>query len=72
MVAQQKYALVDQELELGLRSLAVPIVAGGPSSGAINIGLRQPEPSRSELLHSFLPVLQPAAKNISSCLGNNA
>jgi IclR family transcriptional regulator, pca regulon regulatory protein len=68
-VARQGYALVDQELEIGLRSLAVPIFSGGRSAvAAINIGTQAPRTAKAVLLQHFLPVLQRAAKNISSCL----
>ena len=70
-VARQGYALVDQELEIGLRSLAVPIFSrGGKAVAAINIGTQAPRTSKTELLQQFLPILQRAAKNISSCLGH--
>ena len=70
-VARQGYALVDQELEIGLRSLAVPIFSrSGKAVAAINIGTQAPRTSKTELLQHFLPILQRAAKNISSCLGH--
>ncbi|MFZ0502079.1 MAG: IclR family transcriptional regulator C-terminal domain-containing protein [Chthoniobacterales bacterium] len=70
-VARQGYALVDQELEIGLRSLAVPIFSrGGKAVAAINIGTQAPRTSKTDLLQHFLPILQRAAKNISSCLGH--
>ena len=70
-VARQGYALVDQELEIGLRSLAVPIFSrGGKAVAAINIGTQAPRTAKTELLQHFLPILQRAAKNISSCLGH--
>lgn len=70
-VVRQGYALVDQELEIGLRSLAVPVFSGGGRAvAAINIGTQAARTNKSELLQRFLPVLQRAAKNISSCLGH--
>jgi IclR family pca regulon transcriptional regulator len=70
-VFKQGYALVDQELEIGLRSLAVPVFAGGGRAvAAINIGTQAARISKSEVLQQFLPVLRKAAKNISSCLGH--
>jgi IclR family pca regulon transcriptional regulator len=69
-VFKQGHALVDQELEIGLRSLAVPVFAGeGRAVAAINIGLQAGRTTKSELLQKYLPVLRKAAKNISSCLG---
>jgi IclR family transcriptional regulator, pca regulon regulatory protein len=62
---------VDQELEIGLRSLAVPIFSrGGKAVAAINIGTQAPRTAKTELLQHFLPILQRAANNISSCLGH--
>ncbi|MBV8417582.1 MAG: IclR family transcriptional regulator, partial [Verrucomicrobia bacterium] len=70
-VLKQGYALVDQELEIGLRSLAVPVFAsGGRIVAAINIGTPAARITKGEVLQQFLPVLRKAAKNISSCLGH--
>jgi len=70
-VLKQGYALVDQELEIGLRSLAVPVFAsGGRIVAAINIGAPAARITKGEVLQQFLPVLRKAAKNISSCLGH--
>jgi IclR family transcriptional regulator, pca regulon regulatory protein len=68
---KQGYALVDQELELGLRSLAVPVYAGGERVvGAINIGTQAARTPKNALLQNFLPVLRKAASDLSSCLGH--
>jgi IclR family transcriptional regulator, pca regulon regulatory protein len=70
-VYRQGYALVDQELEIGLRSLAVPVFASSSRAvAAINIGTQAARTSKSELVQHFLPVLRQAAKNISSCIGH--
>jgi IclR family transcriptional regulator, pca regulon regulatory protein len=70
-VAKQGYALVDQELEIGLRSVAVPVFAGGARAvAAINLGTQVTRTTKNELLQQFLPVLRKAARNISSCLGH--
>lgn len=70
-VAKQGFALVDQELELGLRSLAVPVFAArGRAVAAINIGTQAARTTKTQLLQEYLPVLRKAAKNISSCLGH--
>jgi IclR family pca regulon transcriptional regulator len=69
-VSRQGYSLVDQELEVGLRSLAVPVLAReGRAVAAINIGAHAARTTKTELLQRFLPVLRKAAKSISSCLG---
>jgi len=70
-VTKQGFAVVDQELELGLRSLAVPVFAGGAKAvAAINIGTQAARTPKSELGQRFLPVLRKAAKSISACLGH--
>ena len=70
-VSKQGYALVDQELEIGLRSVAVPVFVGGARAvAAINIGTQVARTTKSDLLQQFLPVLRKASKNISSCLGH--
>ena len=69
-VSKQGYALVDQELELGLRSLAVPVFAGGSRTvAAVNVSTQAARTSKAAMLQNFLPVLRQAASDISSCLG---
>ncbi|MBO1437408.1 IclR family transcriptional regulator C-terminal domain-containing protein [Meiothermus sp. CFH 77666] len=68
-VRAQGYALVDQELELGLRSLAVPVQnARGQVLAAMNIGVQAGRVSREELL-GMLPVLRQAAASLVPLLG---
>jgi IclR family pca regulon transcriptional regulator len=70
-VAKLGFALIDQELELGLRSLAVPVFGGrGRAVAAINVGTQAARTTKTQLLQEYLPVLRKAAKNISSCLGH--
>ena len=64
------YTLVDEELELGLRSIAVPVhnrmrrvVA------AMNIGVHAARVSADEMIHRFLPVLQTNAALLAQVLG---
>ena len=69
-VSKQGYALVDQELELGLRSLAVPVFAGRSRTvAAVNVSTQAARTSKAAMLQNFLPVLRQAAADISSCLG---
>jgi len=61
-VRAQGYAPVDQELELGLRSIAVPVKnARGRVLAAMNVGVQAGRVSKEEMLERFLPVLQRAA-----------
>ncbi|MCB1336358.1 MAG: helix-turn-helix domain-containing protein [Maritimibacter sp.] len=57
-VRTQGYALIDQEVELGLRSLAVPIVSSrGVVEGALNAGVAAVQERAEELVDRFLPEL---------------
>ncbi len=65
----QGYSIVDEELEKGLRSLAVPIVTrAGVNVGAINLSAHSSRASRNELREQFLPRLRAVAREISSAL----
>lgn len=70
LVNRNGYAIVDQELELGLRSMAVPIQNGsGRVVAALNIGAHAQRVSIQMLQTRFLPQLQAAAQEISMLLG---
>jgi IclR family pca regulon transcriptional regulator len=61
-VRRNGYAIVDQELEIGLRSIAVPVIDGeGRSVAAINIGTQSSRISIAEMESRFLPLLSAAA-----------
>jgi len=65
----QGYSIVDEELEQGLRALAVPIVTrGGENVGAINLSAHASRASRSDLRDKFLPRLKAIAQEISRSL----
>lgn len=69
-VRQQGYALVDQELELGLRSVSVPLKnSRGKVLAAINIGAQAGRVSQAEMVHNLLPVLREAARSLTPLLG---
>ena len=70
-VRSQGYAIVDQELELGLRSIAVPIRRGeeGPVVAALNVGLQAGRIDIRAMQREFAPVLGEAAAEISRALG---
>jgi IclR family pca regulon transcriptional regulator len=68
-VRRQGYSLVDEELEVGLRSVAVPIVSsGGQVMAAMNVSAQAGRVSCDELLHSVLPVLLEQAASVRSSL----
>jgi IclR family pca regulon transcriptional regulator len=58
-VRADDYALVDQELEVGLRSLAVPLRNGaGVALGAVNVGLHAARMSCDDMIERILPRLR--------------
>ncbi len=66
---REGYALVDQELEEGLRSLAVPIRnKAGLVLGAMNVSGHATRISREDMQGRFLPVLRDAADQIAQAL----
>lgn len=68
-VREQGFSLVDQELETGLRSLAVPILdRRGEAVAAMNIGSHVARSSERQMLDEFLPVLLEAAGKITGDL----
>lgn len=68
-VRQQGWAMVDQELEMGLRSVAVPIVdCSGNAIAALNIGTQASRWTLQKLSHEVLPLLKQTAKAISELL----
>ncbi len=64
-VQQKGYALVSEELEMGLRSIAVP-VPGRPKNMriAVNISASAARVSEAEMIEHFLPRLLRAARDI--------
>src|SRR6185369_888543 len=63
------YAVNDQEMEMGLRSIAVPIVdADGKTIAALNIGASAARTSYVEMERDFLPELRKVAQRISVLL----
>jgi len=64
------YAIVDQELEIGLRSIAVPVKDyRARVAAAINISVQAPRVSMAEMEKSFLPPLRLAAEELGMLSG---
>ena len=64
------YAIVDQELELGLRSMAVPVQNHmGRVLAAINVGAHGQRVSVQDMQTRFLPYLRAAAHELCLLLG---
>lgn len=68
-VRGQGYALIDQEVELGLRSIAVPLFnARKRVVAALNIGVAATQESVDELARLYLPQLQQVQHELRSML----
>jgi IclR family transcriptional regulator, pca regulon regulatory protein len=68
-VRQDGFAINDQELEIGLRSIAVPVRnVVGTVVAAMNVSSQASRVSRRELVERCLPVLRNAAEKLSSQL----
>jgi IclR family transcriptional regulator, pca regulon regulatory protein len=64
-IHERGYALVDEELELGLRSIAVPVPeTSGPPQVAINISVAAAQMSALDMREKLLPVLFAAVKDM--------
>jgi IclR family pca regulon transcriptional regulator len=69
-VRQQGYCIVDEELELGLRALAVPILTrSGRTVAAMNTGVHASRVTREDLLERWLPTLRKGAAQLVDALG---
>jgi len=68
-VRRNGYAIVDQELEIGLRSLAIPVRDHvGRSAAAINVGVQASRVPTSDLEARVLPELRAAAHELAMLL----
>ncbi len=68
-VRQAGYAINNEELELGLRSIAVPVRgATGTVVAALNVGVQAARVSVDQLEQEFLPVLLRGAQELSVLL----
>lgn len=66
---EQGFTIVDQELEIGLRSLAVPVRNhNGVVVAAMNVGVQASRVSLSDLKRQTLPVLLSASEKLRSQL----
>jgi IclR family pca regulon transcriptional regulator len=68
-VREAGFALLDQELEVGLRSIAVPVHdRRGTVVAAVNIGAHAARVSMEEMEGRFLPVLRECAVGLGNLL----
>ena len=64
---EQGFSIVDEELERGLRSIAVPIVDRmGQAVGALNLSTHSTRTTRNEMRERFLPALRTVAERIAA------
>ncbi|WP_245656569.1 IclR family transcriptional regulator domain-containing protein [Novosphingobium naphthalenivorans] len=63
-VREEGCAVVDEELEVGLRSVAVPVFAAGKVVAAVNVGVQASRVTTAELRSRFLPPLRKVAAEI--------
>ncbi|WP_323014907.1 IclR family transcriptional regulator domain-containing protein [Devosia sp.] len=68
-IRAQGYALIDQEVEMGLRSIAVPIRnARGATVAALNIGAPATQQSVTDLVDLYLPAMQAVQAELRAML----
>jgi IclR family pca regulon transcriptional regulator len=68
-VRKNGYAIVDEELEAGLRSIAVPVYTrSNHVVAAINVGTHVSRVDRTALIRKCLPALQAGARSLRSVL----
>jgi IclR family transcriptional regulator, pca regulon regulatory protein len=67
-VREQGFAMVDQELEEGLRSVAVPLTEADGRTASINVSVHASRTKMSELEERFLPRLEATARAIEADL----
>lgn len=66
---EQGYSLVDQELEIGLLSIAIPVVTlSGKTVGAINVGCPSVRMNHEDMTNRVLPALKNTGQLITQSL----
>lgn len=66
-IAEEGYAIVDQELESGLRSIAVPVRGlSGAVVAALNVGTQAARVPVTELRTRYLPSLRRCARDLTA------
>lgn len=69
-VRKHRYALVDQELEIGVRSVAAPVRdASGRTVAAINVSTHVNRTSKQEVVERLVPALLQTAGDLEHVLG---
>lgn len=69
LVMERGWALADQELEIGVRSIACPIKdKNGKTFAALNISGHASRVSKDEMLEKFLPHLKSTVAQIENAI----
>ncbi|ALD64917.1 helix-turn-helix domain-containing protein [Glutamicibacter soli] len=68
-VKQQGWSLVNQELDEGLRGLAVPVYRGDQLLGALNISVQRGRADLQSITEQLVPRLRRAAQDIADDFG---
>jgi IclR family pca regulon transcriptional regulator len=72
-VREKGYCVIDQELEIGLVSMAVPVFNNaGQTVAALNIGTQAPRVNAAEMPARFLPALLEAQKSLRPLINKTA
>jgi IclR family pca regulon transcriptional regulator len=70
-VRKRVYAISDEELELGMRSLAVPVIGEDHEIiAAISVSAASARVRATDLRNHFLPILQSCSKTLSQRISN--
>jgi len=68
-VRHDGYAIIDGEMEIGLRSMAVPIVGrSGKTLAALNVATLTGRTSMGDLVERFLPILRAASREAAAMM----
>lgn len=68
-IRETGFSIVDQELEIGLRSLGVPIRnKGGAVVAGLSVSIMEPQIAREAIIERYLKPLQEAAEEITATL----
>ncbi len=70
-VREQGWALVDQEYEIGVRSVAAPLTKRGDTIAALNLSAHAGRISTTELRRKIMPLVREAADEISALLAHH-
>ena len=66
---QQGYALIDEELEIGLRSIAVPLRTGrGELVAALSLSVATQRMTRDAMVETLLPEMESARRKFAELL----